>query len=203
MHSIVSYSYFKQVSIHLFTDILYRTNKALIKITEPLHDLRVLSVDQCESIGDEAIEQLVNQCPYIQELYLGSTHITDTAINLLATKLILLTHLFMSGCEYITEIGIKTLIRECKTLRHFDIKDCFNVVGDFDIIQQPDITPTNAEFRFLNANHRAFDVWNRSRSARIDNFVEEDADSWEDVDDDEEEDNDNNNPLTAYMEYEV
>lgn len=110
-----------------------RTNKALKKITKPLHDLRVLSVDQCKMIGDDAIEALVVQCPYIQELYLGSTHITDKALNLIATKLILLTHLHMPGCESITEVGINTLTRECKTLQHFDIKDCYNVVGDFGI----------------------------------------------------------------------
>lgn len=84
-------------------------------------------------IGDDAIEALVVQCPYIQELYLGSTHITDDALHLIATKLILLTHLYMPGCESITEVGINTLTSKCKTLQHFDIKDCYNVVGDFGI----------------------------------------------------------------------
>lgn len=191
----------------------------MIKITKPLHDLRVLSVDQCESISDAAITQLVTSCPYIQELYLGSTHITDNSINLLATKLILLTHLHMPGCEYITEIGIKTLLRECKTLKHFDIKDCFNVVGDFDAIVSPaqqllqegqgGALPT--EFRFLNANHRAFQVWNAARTARIDSGLvdgttQEEDDGWEDVDDEEEDEEEQEEEVvnaSGYMEFEV
>ncbi|KAG2210861.1 hypothetical protein INT47_000015 [Mucor saturninus] len=111
------------------------TNKVLKRIIRPLHDLRVLSLDQCTLIGDEAIETLVVQCPYIQELYLGSTHITDKALHWIATKLILLTHLYLPGCENITEAGISTLTTQCKTLQHFDIKDCYNVVGDFGIEQ--------------------------------------------------------------------
>ncbi|KAI8061391.1 hypothetical protein BDF21DRAFT_429433 [Thamnidium elegans] len=109
------------------------TNKTLKKITKPLHDLRILSLDQCTMIGDEAIETLVVQCPYLQELYLGSTHITDKALQLLATKFILLTHVFMPGCEYISEQGVSVLTTKCKTLVYIDIKDCYNVVGHVDI----------------------------------------------------------------------
>lgn len=112
-----------------------RTNKALIKITKPLHDLRILSVDQCELIGDDSIEALVNNCPYIQELYLGSTHITDNSLNLIATKFILLTHLHLSGCEYISEIGVDKVTSECKTLRHIDLQDCYNVLGEINAPQ--------------------------------------------------------------------
>ncbi|CAO3618979.1 unnamed protein product [Mucor hiemalis] len=109
------------------------TNDALRKITEPLHDLRVLSVNQCELINDKAITALVKQCPYLQQLYLGSTHISDNSLTLIATKLILLTHLHLPGCIHISEVGVEVLTRECKTLQHFDITDCYNVVGNFDI----------------------------------------------------------------------
>ncbi|GAA5811980.1 hypothetical protein MFLAVUS_005427 [Mucor flavus] len=109
------------------------TNKTLKKITKSLHDLRILSLDQCKMIGDEAIETLAVQCPYLQELYLGSTHITDKALQLLATKFILLTHVFMPGCEHISEQGVSVLTTECKTLVHIDIRDCYNVVGNFEV----------------------------------------------------------------------
>lgn len=112
---------------------IYRTNKTLKKITKSLHDLRILSLDQCKMIGDEAIETLAVQCPYLQELYLGSTHITDKALQLLATKFILLTHVFMPGCEHISEQGVSVLTTECKTLVHIDIRDCYNVVGNFEV----------------------------------------------------------------------
>lgn len=134
------------------------------KITKPLHDLRVLSLDQCKMISDDAIETLVVQCPYIQELYLGSTHITDRSLNWIATKLILLTHLYLPGCEHISEAGISILITQCKTLQHFDIKDCYNVVGDFGIEQLR---------------------MGSDEGPSIDNQVEEDE--WEDMDSEDEE----------------
>jgi hypothetical protein len=37
----------------------------------------------------------------------------------------------MPGCEKISEVGLRALTEECKTLKHFDIKDCYNIVGDF------------------------------------------------------------------------
>lgn len=98
-------------------------------------DLRILSVNQCESIGDDGVEEVIKNCPYIQELYLGETRITDTSLNSLATKLVLLTHLHIPGCENVTEIGINKVIRECRTLRHLDCRDCFNVVGQLERIQ--------------------------------------------------------------------
>jgi hypothetical protein len=202
MHSIASFYTTDSIlySYLLIPLYIHRTNKALIKITKPLHDLRVLSVDQCEMIGDDFIEALVVQCPYIQELYLGSTHITDSSVNLLATKFILLTHLHMPGCELITEVGIKTLIRECKTLKYFDIKDCFNVVGDFD---SNNVNSANEDFRFINANHRAFgDTTTSVRLIQVDN----DDDDWEDVDEEDEEQeyglNEEDEPA-ASMEYQV
>lgn len=82
-------------------------------------------------IGDTAITALVNHCPYIQQLYLGSTSITDKSLDIIAKKLILLTHLYMPSCSRISEKGLDTLIRECKTLQHFDIRECYNVVGNF------------------------------------------------------------------------
>lgn len=122
--------HFKQTcSLILF--LYFRTNKALIRLTKPLHDLRVLSVDQCLLIGDTAITALVDHCPYIQQLYLGSTSITDKSLDIIAKKLILLTHLYMPSCSRISEKGLDTLIRECKTLQHFDIRECYNVVGNF------------------------------------------------------------------------
>lgn len=101
----------------------------LLKITKPVNDLRILSLNQCTHIGDEGIEGLIVNCPYLQELYLGETRITDNSLNLLATKLILLTHLYLPGCENVTELGINKVIRDCKTLRHIDCRDCYNVVG--------------------------------------------------------------------------
>ncbi|KAL9543806.1 hypothetical protein MBANPS3_007934 [Mucor bainieri] len=154
------------------------TNKALIQITKPLHDLRVLSVDQCELIGDESVEALVNSCPYIQELYLGSTHITDNALNLIATKFILLTHLHLPGCEYISEMGVDKVTSECKTLRYIDLQDCYNVLGEIPILHGA----------LLGANTRP-DI----------PLVFED-DQWEDIDEDDEEEVDEDEDDQAEME---
>ncbi|KAI8636233.1 hypothetical protein BD408DRAFT_377197 [Parasitella parasitica] len=146
------------------------SNKALIRITKPLHDLRILSVDQCELISDESIKALVDNCPYIQELYLGSTHITDNALNLIAMKFMLLTHLHLPGCEYISEIGVDKVTRECKTLRYIDIQDCYNVLGSNDLLQPA------------------------SRSNRVETHRgnSDEEDQWEDIDEEDEEDGGDN-----------
>jgi hypothetical protein len=125
-------------------------------------------VDQCETIGDDAIEEVIINCPYLQELYLGSTHITDNSLNLIATKLILLTHLYIPGCEYITEIGVNKVVHECKTLQHIDIADCYNVVGTFGRSRLRSSLNIRGRFEF------EFEFFR-------------DEDQWEDVDDEEDE----------------
>lgn len=150
----------KKKKCFLMFVVCTRTNKAIKRITRPLHDLRILSLDQCALIGDEAIESLVTHCPYIQKLYLGGTHITDKSLTILATKLILLTHLFMPGCEKISEEGINILTKECKTLQYVDIRECYNVVGHVNI---PSIA-----------------------ASASDNMSENDQDVWEDTDDEDE-----------------
>ncbi|KAL9539807.1 hypothetical protein PS6_011044 [Mucor atramentarius] len=155
------------------------TNKALIKITKPLHDLRILSVDQCELIGDESIEALVNNCPYIQELYLGSTHITDNSLNLIATKFILLTHLHLPGCEYISEIGVDKVTSECKTLRYIDLQDCYNVLGERTFPQGPlfeSNTQPNTQLEFEDDQWEDIDEDDDEQEG-----AEEDDELWEDA----------------------
>ncbi|KAI8971637.1 hypothetical protein BDF20DRAFT_885502 [Mycotypha africana] len=142
------------------------TNKALARITERLHDLRLLSLDQCELIGDEAVCALAANCPYIQDLYLGSTQITDNALYLLSAQFILLTHLHVPYCERITEAGVNKLISECKTLKYLNIRDCYNVVGVDMLPQSTDRRTSMLAAGTLND--------------------EEDDDEWTDLDDEEE-----------------
>lgn len=129
-------------------------------------------MDQCETIGDHSIEQVVVNCPYLQKLYLGSTHITDNSLNAIANNLILLTHLHVRGCEYITEIGVNHVVRKCKTLQDIDIKDCYNVLGSFGpnilhlLTGESDRTPVP-----LNMISAEMDTSN--------------VDQWEDTDDEE------------------
>jgi hypothetical protein len=141
-------------------------------------------VDQCETIGDDSIEQVIENCPYLQELYLGSTHITDNSLNLIATKLILLTHLYIAGCRYVSEIGVNKVIRECKTLQRLVIKDCSNVVGDFGLSMR----------HFLDSNNmdsHLSEMMRRRSNASIDFFDSFEIDNgWEDVEENEDEEED-------------
>ncbi|KAI8092234.1 uncharacterized protein B0P05DRAFT_525369 [Gilbertella persicaria] len=114
------------------------TDKALDRITRPLHELRILSIDRCELIGDESIRFIVNHCPDLEELHLGSTRITDNGLNVMADGLYGLTHLYMPSCQHITEKGLNHIMSSCKQLHHLDIKDCYNVVGEFRQQQQHD-----------------------------------------------------------------
>ncbi|CEG84553.1 hypothetical protein RMATCC62417_18337 [Rhizopus microsporus] len=107
------------------------SNNALREIIKPLGDLRILGLDDCLLLGDVAVEAIVNSCPFIVELGLSSTHIRDKSLFLIAKHLVHLERVYLSSCDHITEVGIKALLDGCKKLKHFDVRDCYNIVGEF------------------------------------------------------------------------
>ncbi|KAI7902048.1 uncharacterized protein BX663DRAFT_455533 [Cokeromyces recurvatus] len=156
------------------------TNKALIKILKPLHHLRILSIDQCRLITDESIKAIVSTCPNLQKLYLGSTRITDQALNLIATNLVHLSHLYIPDCQLITELGIKIVTEKCQSLKYINIEECYNIVSDSVLDERMN------QFIWPALNDRA--TFEESRS-NVDqgSILEQLEDEWTDVEDEEEE----------------
>lgn len=113
------------------------TNTILSDLTAPLPDLRILSVASCPHIGDHGIQALITHCPYLQEIYLGSTLVSDDSLALLA-QMKLLEHISLRNCQRVTETGMKALTK-LKTLKSLDIKDCFNVVWASPLPSEDDL----------------------------------------------------------------
>ncbi|OBZ87783.1 F-box/LRR-repeat protein 7 [Choanephora cucurbitarum] len=107
------------------------TNMVFREMTAPLHDLRILSVASCSLVGDDAMIDLPKHNPYLQEIYLGSTQVSDQTLELL-TQMKLLTHVSLKDCQQVTERGVEILMN-LKTLKSLDIEDCYNVLGDHPI----------------------------------------------------------------------
>lgn len=113
-------------------------------------------MDQCSLIGDSSIIKVLQHCDLLKEIYLGSTRVSDTTLMAMPIHAQQLTRLHLTGCDRITERGVKTIISQQKGLQHLDIKCCTNVIGSFG------------------------DLAHTLRSLEYD---DEDNDGWEDEDD--------------------
>ncbi|KAI8997876.1 hypothetical protein BDB01DRAFT_772732 [Pilobolus umbonatus] len=120
-------------------------NRTMVDALKLLPHLKWLSLEGCAWIGDVTIEGLVHSCPKIEFLFLSGTHVTDHALELIATHLSSIKLLHMNECEDITELGVDMLIEKCKFLKSLSIQYCFGVVGDYtSVFRTLRNTETNA-----------------------------------------------------------
>ncbi|KAI8093236.1 uncharacterized protein BX664DRAFT_313310 [Halteromyces radiatus] len=97
--------------------------------------LRYLSLKAVRNVTDEVVENFVRDHPSLIGLDISYSSITDDSIYTISQHCISLEELDISGCEQISEEGIRFLAQQCKQLRYINIKDCYNVVpadGEFD-----------------------------------------------------------------------
>ncbi|KAI9269834.1 hypothetical protein BY458DRAFT_510564 [Sporodiniella umbellata] len=106
------------------------TNKRLIESIKSLPELRFLYVENCKLIDDQSVKAILSYCPLLEEIQLGATGITDSSLFLLS-QMHHLTQLEIPNCEKITESGVRYILDKSPALKHFDIRDCYNVVGEF------------------------------------------------------------------------
>ncbi|ORX54418.1 hypothetical protein DM01DRAFT_1304991 [Hesseltinella vesiculosa] len=83
-------------------------------------------------VNDQVVEKWVTDHPDLLELDLSSCQITDASIYTIGNHCSKLVDLDLSGCEHISEDGIRHLTRHCQHIRHVNLQDCFNVVLDDD-----------------------------------------------------------------------
>ncbi|XP_014664148.1 PREDICTED: F-box/LRR-repeat protein 20-like [Priapulus caudatus] len=113
--------------------------------------LRVLVIDECPSLTDDALEQIAQQCPLLAKLQLvGSMNVTDDglvafskgclsllslnvamttigdhAIAEITTRCRSLQNLTISGAARITDRGLAAVGRHCASLRCLVVNDSF------------------------------------------------------------------------------
>ncbi|KAI8332601.1 hypothetical protein BC941DRAFT_435995 [Chlamydoabsidia padenii] len=119
--------------------------------------LQYLSFNGVRHVTDEVILAFVRDHPKLIELDISCATITDESIYAISNYCPSLEELDISGCEQVSEEGIRFLAQECKHLRYINIKDCYNVIpeeGEFDALPTTtdDIWETDDDLSDTNDN---------------------------------------------------
>jgi hypothetical protein len=79
-----------------------------IQDTAPRHShMRILRLNFCPNIGDDSVKEIADFCPELRELYLSETFlITDTSIQYLLKKCVILEVLDISGGQTLTKSAL-------------------------------------------------------------------------------------------------
>eukprot|EP00262_Sarcandra_glabra_P012919 TRINITY_DN343_c0_g2_i4.p1 TRINITY_DN343_c0_g2~~TRINITY_DN343_c0_g2_i4.p1 ORF type:complete len:504 (-),score=66.40 TRINITY_DN343_c0_g2_i4:425-1903(-) len=106
------------------------TNLGLMAIARGCPSLRVLSLWNVSSIGDEGLYEIANGCPMLEKLDLCQCpSISDKGIIAIAEKCPNLTSITIDSCSKVGNGSLQTIGRCCPNLRSVSIKDC-PLVGD-------------------------------------------------------------------------
>ncbi|ORZ15765.1 hypothetical protein BCR42DRAFT_415862 [Absidia repens] len=113
--------------------------------------LQYLSLNGVRNVTDQVVLAFVQDHPHLIELDISSAVITDSSVYAISRYCPSLEELDISGCEHISEDGIRFLTQQCKHLRYINIKDCYNVIpedGEFDGLPTTtdDIWETDEEY---------------------------------------------------------
>jgi len=69
--------------------------------------MRILRLNFCPNIGDDSVKEIADFCPELRELYLSETFlITDTSIQYLLKKCVILEVLDISGGQTLTKSAL-------------------------------------------------------------------------------------------------
>lgn len=106
------------------------TNIGLKAIAHGCPSLKVLSLWNVTSIGDEGLCEIADGCPLLEKLDLCQCPaISDKALVAIAKKCPNLTELSIESCSNIGNEGLKAIGQRCPNLKCIAIKNC-SLVGD-------------------------------------------------------------------------
>lgn len=106
------------------------TNVGLRAIARGCPSLRVLSLWNLPSVGDDGLADIANGCHLLEKLDLSQCPaITDKGLFAIAKNCPNLTDLLIESCSNIGNEGLQAIGRYCTNLKSISIKDC-PAVGD-------------------------------------------------------------------------
>lgn len=115
-------------------DCTFLTDNAVIAIATAAKCLRSLVLSFCCALTDVSVEVLALGCPALESLDLAfcGSAVSDMSLSTLALHLLELRWLSVRGCVRVTKPGVDNvlLISGNNNLRHLDISQCKNVVGE-------------------------------------------------------------------------
>ncbi|WVR03260.1 hypothetical protein IAU60_000251 [Kwoniella sp. DSM 27419] len=93
--------------------------------------LRAVDFTGCTNIGDQAVENLINNAPKLRSLTLAKcSKLTDLALQSIGKLGKHLHHLHLGHCELITDEGVAKLAKACGRLRYIDLACCELLTDD-------------------------------------------------------------------------
>ncbi|XP_030378361.1 dynein regulatory complex subunit 6 [Scaptodrosophila lebanonensis] len=96
-------------------------------------ELRRLLLSNCQQISLLGMEQLVNNCPSIEELDLSDCYnINDKTIQVVSSKLQRLRALHISGCSQLTDHTLDAILVNCTCLQTLSVYRCRRMYTDIE-----------------------------------------------------------------------
>lgn len=109
------------------------TDLALAALGDTCHELRDLDISAGPAYTDSGLISLARGVPQLRRLVLKnpklSYRITDDFLSLAAEKCPLLEHLDLTGCDAITDVGVRWLAASCKGMQTLYLTGC-RYIGD-------------------------------------------------------------------------
>ncbi|PIA15363.1 RNI-like protein [Coemansia reversa NRRL 1564] len=111
------------------------TNYGVRKVVDACLDLYKLDLRRCPNFSDYEYRQLDTNCPYILEMLdLSYSAVDDILLYIIAESNPKLRNLYLEGCVFVTNYGVKKIVDSCLELRFLDVKNCPNF-SDSDYVK--------------------------------------------------------------------
>ncbi|KLJ11379.1 SCF E3 ubiquitin ligase complex F-box protein grrA [Blastomyces silverae] len=102
-------------------------NNAFIDLPDDLvfDSLRILDLTACESIGDSAVQKIINSSPRLRNLVLAKCRfITDRSVYSICKLGKNIHYVHLGHCSNITDAAVIQLIKSCNRIRYIDLACC-------------------------------------------------------------------------------
>ncbi len=121
----IAQSKFKHSQQHLKSLSLFGSigdNLLFSSIFRDLENLRVLNLDFCTNINDNAFKMSKINSP-LEELYLSNLNISDASLESLQQLSSSLKKLVVKNCKRLTNIAIAVCVEKLENLGYFDVRN--------------------------------------------------------------------------------
>ncbi|EME48904.1 hypothetical protein DOTSEDRAFT_142386 [Dothistroma septosporum NZE10] len=93
--------------------------------------LRILDLTDCNELGDQGVEKIIQTCPRLRNLILAKCRqITDRAVMAITKLGKNLHYIHLGHCARITDVSVEALAKACNRIRYIDLACCSNLTDN-------------------------------------------------------------------------
>ncbi|KAI1913461.1 SCF ubiquitin ligase complex subunit [Ophidiomyces ophidiicola] len=93
--------------------------------------LRILDLTACESVGDSAVEKIINSAPRLRNLVLAKCRfITDRAVQAICRLGRNIHYVHLGHCSNISDAAVIQLVKSCNRIRYIDLACCHRLTDE-------------------------------------------------------------------------